>query len=150
MDTKPLKEMTFSNKLKKISFNVKYEFSFIKIKKLILKSHLNLDNLYWVPILSDTNLIIRSIKTEKTKDGKEIQTEKIENKFNLMQFLSPNHKFPMLDVSIELPTKNDRDYFNSFNFHNIIEVEVEVLSKKMSDYEYLVYYEDTPGILNTN
>lgn len=116
-------------------FSMIYNFSFVTIEKIILKSHLNQDSSVWVDILGNTTLkVIQKMNSGVTRSYS----------LNLLQFVTANHKFPMLELHMEIPSKTDRQFSSMSDYTTNVEFKLD-FAKKIKSVEFLFLYKTTPG-----
>jgi len=126
--------MTFTKESPKKEFKIDYNFSFIKINKIEMKSHWGKSPDEWGKIFSNTKVTFNFYKN----DGK---IEKFP--YNLLQFISIYQKMPVIELNFELPSKDKRSYLTILNFYKKIDISFDIIS---DDYvEYNILYELTPG-----
>jgi hypothetical protein len=129
-------EFSLTNKKLSMDFKLIYNFSFVTIEKIILKSHLEKPPTSWSNIIGNTYLIITQTFNTNATSSKRI---------SLLTFLTALHKFPLLDTHIEIPSKTDRDFSSMSDFTTNIEYSIEINGIK-DPVDFLFLYKTTPGV----
>lgn len=138
MDAINQKIMIFSKEKNSKVIPITYNFSYLKITKIVLQSHWINKPDDWGRIFSATTLTFEFHKKDNT-----IETYP----YNLLQFITLYQPMPVIELNFELPSKEMRVHLNSLNFYDTLTINFDIKSEDKVIYE--VYYEVTPGIIIT-
>ena len=134
MDNLKLKEIIFTKTNNKKTVKIDYNFSYFKINKIILKSHINKPPNDWAQIFSETNMQIDLFITDNTHEH---------NDYNLVQFISLYQILPIIELNAEFPSREARKHLNLIKYYNRIDLTFLI---KDENAEFYLYYEEMPGI----
>jgi hypothetical protein len=117
------------------TFNCKYGFSGIRVKRIEIPFLSTRPTSEWVGLLTGLSLLI----TSKDPNG-------VEKSFplTLSGQLTPYHQHPVFDFDFFAPEDNENNMQSLSPFYNLLEI--KLINKQENDLSIIIYYEETPGI----
>ncbi|MBI5539034.1 MAG: hypothetical protein HY951_03180 [Bacteroidia bacterium] len=134
MDNLKLKEIVFTKEKNKKIIRIDYNFSYLKIIKIILKSHIDKQPDEWAQVFSETSIELKL---------KNINGSSKTDSFNLLQFISLYQKLPIIELNAEFPDNETRKYLTNSNFYNNVELTFFIKKEKEI---FNLYYIEMPGL----
>jgi hypothetical protein len=134
MDNSKLKEIVFTKNKNKRLIIIDYNFSYFKINKIILKSHVDKQPNEWAQIFSETSIELKLTKTDGSFIGES---------YNLLQFISLYQNLPIIELNAEFPDSEARKHLTNRDYYKNIDL---TFSIKNEDAIFNLYYLEMPGL----
>ncbi len=126
-----------------ITFNLNYSFSFIRIRKIVVRATPSPAPNAWSSVLSGLNLVISYSKPNASR------TEP----FNLLSFYSPYHLQPIFEFEKEkwmFPSENVKNITSFGSFYNRLAITLEEHNPIPSNAVITIFYDASPGAIIQN